>query len=125
MMKLKEVAFRLNSWSIQWVITALQTTTPEHRDLQQIMIHIPYYLTVVKVFADVRRAIGEAGYGQWLDLDRLLVQLWESRSICPKAVVRATQAKEKKDTRDCVARLLPETTKRGIIDLVEHSYGPQ
>ena len=119
------MAFRLNSWSVKWVITALQTITPKHQDLQQITIHIPYYLTVAKVFADVRRAIGEAGYGQWLELDRLFVQVWESRSIRPKAVVCAMQVKEKEDMRDCIGRLLPETTKGGIIGFIDRPYEPK
>ena len=50
-----------------------------------------------------------------MDLDRLLVQFWDSRSIRPKVVT------EKKGKRDWAGYLLPEITKRGIIDLVEES----
>jgi hypothetical protein len=64
--------------------------------------------------ADVREEVGEAGYGEWLDLDRLLVQLWESRRIRLMAAFTKGQ-----DMRSSIECLLPEITKRGMIDLVE------
>jgi hypothetical protein len=65
--------------------------------------------------ANVGQVIGEANYGQWLDLDRLLVQLWESYSIRPKAILSPAEA-------GSFERLLPGITKRGVIDLVEYQY---
>jgi hypothetical protein len=109
--KLKDVEFVLNSWNVRWVITPLQTITPEHGGLRQITVHIPFYLIFS---ANITLAVGEANYGEWLDLDRLLVQLWESHSIRPKVVIMMTQG-----TRDFVGRLLPETTKGEIINLVD------
>ena len=70
--------------------------------------------------ANVRQAIGEANFEQWLNLDRLLVQFWESRSIRPKVV--CAKLREGRDWAGC---LLPEITGRGIIDLFEDSYGSQ
>jgi hypothetical protein len=117
--KLKDVLFQLNSWSVRWVITALQTISPKHRDLQQITIWLSHYLTgTLGVGTNIRRAIGEVNFRQLLDLDRLLVQLWESYSIRPKAVVSTIEAV-------CVEYLLPEMTKRGIVDFAEFQYGSQ
>ena len=111
------MTFQLNSWNVEWVITALQTTTPKHRYLRQITIEFSYYLTLVDVgHGNNREAVGEASLRWWLDLDRLLVQLWESRSIHLTVVFT-----EAGDMRDCIGHLLPEITKKGIIDLVEHT----
>jgi hypothetical protein len=117
--KLKDVIFRLNSWSVQWVITVLQTISPEHRDLRQIAVWPSYYLTLFGFGGNVRRALGEVDYGEWLDLDRLLVQLWESYSIWPVAAVFTKQVEGTDCMRDCIGCLLPEITNRGIIDVVE------
>ena len=60
---------------------ALQTVTSKHRDLWRISIHVPYDYTLNSPGANVRQGLEEVMYGQWLDLDRLLVQFWKSRSI--------------------------------------------
>jgi hypothetical protein len=112
--KLRDAAFHLNWWSVQWIITALQTITPKHRDLQQVTVVMSHYLTRLNVGVDVGRAVGETNIGQWLDLDRLLVRLWESRSIHPKVMCTAEQ-----HMRGFVGCLLPEGIKRGIVDLAE------
>jgi hypothetical protein len=116
--KLKEVVFRPNSWSVEWITTALQTITAKHRDLRQISVRmcypIVYNLSGAGIDADVREAVGEAGYGEWLELDRLLVQLWESRRIHLMAVFTKGQ-----NTGSSIGCLLSEITKRGMIDLVE------
>ena len=96
---------------------ALQTVTSEHRDLQRISFHVPYQYTLDGLGANIRQGLGEVWYGQWLDLDRLLVQFWESRSIRPKITYNCESQEEKKEAIDCVSCLLPEITKRGIIDL--------
>ena len=67
--------------------------------------------------ADAEQTVGEANFKQWLNLDRLLVQVWESRSIRPKVIF--TEQEGMSDMRDCMGCLLPEITKRGIIDLVD------
>ena len=54
-----------------------------------------------------------------MDLDRLLVRFWESHSIRPKIRRGGVSRREKEDAIDCVLRLLPEMTKRELIDLVE------
>jgi hypothetical protein len=89
--KLKRVEFQPTSWTVQWIIVALQTITPKHRDFRQIAIHVLEYLVPGGVGANVEQTIGEANYGQWLNLDRLLVQVWESRSIRPRVIFTEEQ----------------------------------
>ena len=91
---------------------ALQTITHKNRDLQ-LRIHIPSYLAQARADTNFGQTIGEENCEQWLDLDRLLVKFWESRSIRPKV-----KSMTDRDVRDYVGHLLPEITKRGIIDLV-------
>jgi hypothetical protein len=64
------VAFLLTSWSsVEWIAMAFQTITPKHQDVQQISIHIPYYLAIDGADANIRGTIGEADYRQWLNLE--------------------------------------------------------
>ena len=58
---------------------------------------------------------------QWLDVDRLLVQFWDLRSIRSKGVYLPMVENGKMEIKDRAGRLLPELTKRGIIDLAEYS----
>jgi len=106
--KLKQVVFRFNTLHVMWITMALQTITSNHRDLQQIQIYIPSRSTSIRNQETDR---------QWMDLDRHLVQLWESHAISTKVIYSA--AMEKKATFEWIMNLLPETTKRGIIDLAE------
>jgi len=96
---------------------ALQTITPEHRDLR-ISIYVSDYLAYVGVDANVKQTIGEANFRQWLDLDRFLVQLWESRSVRSK-VIRTLLRHEERGMKDCIGSLLPEMMMRGMVDLAE------
>ena len=118
--KLKDVAFRPESQSIEWVVKALQAITPKHRNLRQTTIHIPSHLTLTRDPTVVRQAMGETHRELWLDLDRLLVHFWESRCIHPKITCIA-----QRDMRDRIECFLPEITKREIIDLVHHWYEPR
>jgi hypothetical protein len=117
--KIKDVVFQPISQSVEW-ITATLKTIPKHRDLQEVSIYLPSYVAITGVGRNASQVIGEENWGEWLDLDRLLVQFWESGSIRPK-VVCPMRAKRGLDPRHRVEYrcLLPEITKRGIIDLVE------
>ena len=115
--KLVDVVFRPTSLVVGWITMALQTISLEHRNLQ-ISIHVPHYSACIDVDANVEQTIGEANFGQWLDLDRLLVQLWESRSVRSK-VIRASLRGEKRNMKDCIGCLLPETMGRGMVHVVE------
>jgi hypothetical protein len=112
--KLKNVEFQPVSRNVKWIPATLRTAL-KLRDLREISIYLPNYITATSVGTDVGRVIGEENGREWLDLDRLLVQFWESSSIRPKVVSLAQM-----DTEDSVGYqcLLPEITKRGIIDLM-------
>jgi hypothetical protein len=60
------------------------------------------------------QVIGEADPEKWLDLDRLLIQFWESRSIRTKVISR-----DQDDVGDYIQCLLPEATNGGVIDIIE------
>ena len=116
---LKDVVFQAGSQAINWITVALRTITPRHRDLRQISIHVPYYYSsLISIGGDVRQFIGETGCQQWSDLDRILVQSWESRSIRP-SVICATSTGDGKDVTSCIGSLMPEVTRMGIIDMVQ------
>jgi hypothetical protein len=66
---------------------------------------------------NAEQVIEEIHRRQWFALDHLLVQVWESRSIRPRATF--TDKEGMRGMRDCIGGLLPEITKRGIIDLVD------
>ena len=111
--RLRDLVLRPGSQAVGWITTALQTIPPQHRGLRQISIYVAYYLTTFG--AEVGQFLGEGTLRQWLDLDRLLVQFWESHSIRPRVgSVRLGQNPQKME--DCIRCLFPEITKRGIID---------
>ena len=116
--RLKNSVFRVESQRVDWITMALHTIVPEHRDLQQITICLPYDPNLSGAGADVGRIAGDLILGQWLELDHLLAQLWESRSMRPKILYFAPRGMEK-DVTDCVRCLLPGITEGGIIDLTE------
>ena len=107
--KLKHVKFlrtRLIS-AIHWITTTLRTV--ESKSLQSIAI-----------FPSNKKhpeTVEEEAYQEWQDLDRLLVQFWTSHSIRPQVMYVAERGR--KDLRDDVPNLLPELTRRGLVDLVE------
>ena len=105
------------SLEVQWTTGTLKTITSNHGDLQGVSIHVAYGYDTFGPGADIRQAIGEINYGHWLDLDRLLIQFLESRSIRPKVIYSHTLRSE--EVIDCVSSLLPEATRRGVIDLVK------
>ena len=53
---------------------------------------------------------------QWLELDRLLAQLWESHSIRPKVVYHPLFGDDGEVTGGRVYSLFPEVISRGIVD---------
>jgi len=96
----------------------LETITLHHQDLQQLSIHIPQivsYIAHEDGAALEQNEVVDVGV-QWPDLDHLLLKFWDSRSIRPKIV--GPRVRNGRGTRDWVGNLLPELTKRGIIDLV-------
>ena len=87
---------------------ALQTI--KSKRLQQITVN-PYGT------AFVLNATEEMIYREWEDLDRLLIQLWTSRSIRPKVVYEVRG--EERSLGKYAPNLLPELTRGGLVDVVE------
>ena len=105
--------FRCGGPDVQWIATTLHTVEP--KNLQQISIALPGP-------ALISHTTLETVQREWVDLDCLLVQFWTSHSLRPKVMYEPT--KRGRDLRNHVARLLPELTRRGVIDLVEdNTYG--
>ena len=118
--RLQDIEFWCGQLRAKWVTMTLRTVTSKHKDLQKIFIHIYHRFTPDSSGASIRKVVGETTYREWLDLDRLLVEFWESRSIRPKVKYACASPNESKGAIDGVACLLPEITKRGIADLVEY-----
>ena len=78
---------------------------------------MPYYLTCAGVDTNITHIVEKAAFGQWSDLDRLLIQLWESRLIRPE-VIHTTMRGGPQETKDFIGCLLPEMMKREMITLV-------
>jgi hypothetical protein len=70
--KLKDVVFRPGMRRVKWVVKALQTITPKHRDLRQLIIDIPHNCIFAGPGDNDEEGFGEPVHGQWPDLDRLL-----------------------------------------------------
>jgi hypothetical protein len=75
---------------------------------------MPRHLTYLEIIANSTQSAKKVASEQWLDLDRLLVQLSESRSIRPRFMSTGRSARA--EMRD----LLPEITERGMIDLIKY-----
>ena len=111
--KLRDVVFRSGSQGVEWITIALQTIAPQHQDLRTISIHLPSHLAAFDVDSNIKKTLGEVTSGRWSDLDYLLVQFWESRSIRPRV---GCLRGRKQNIDYCIGCLLPEVTKRGIVD---------
>ena len=90
--------------SVQWITEILQTV--KSKNVQHIQISI---------YTDDE--ISEAIRQEWQDLDRLLVHFWTSYLVRPRVVYLLREGE--KDMRDHAQSLLPELTRRGLIDLIE------
>ena len=124
-MGLKGVVFRIGSPTVDWITVALRTITPNHRDLRQITIHAHFALdlTTVALPANVAN-FNEAKLhivGQWLELDRLLVQLCESHSIRLRVLYYAPPTEKKREMNEYMGHLLPEVMGRGIVDMIDRT----
>ena len=77
---------------------------------KQITIHPRVTFTFATQF-------GEAVHQEWLDLDHVLVQFWNSHSVRPEITYGAGGRVD--DLRAFAPILLPELTRRGLVNLVE------
>ena len=123
--KLKDVGLR-PGLSSEWVLTTLKTITSRHQDLRHISVRVPdiWSYAIHEDGVTVERVVEANPDTKWWDLDRLLIQFWESHSIRPTVVCLPVEI-EKNGARYWSGHLFPESTRRGIIDLVEYSGGSQ
>ena len=119
--RLREAVFRPTSLVVEWVAMTLKTITHNHRNLQQVSIHVPDEPYDPGLDsgepAQVRFTVREDVCEQWLELDRLLARLLESHSIRLK-IQHYTRPEEREEQSSWMDALLPEVTRRGIVDLV-------
>ena len=111
---------------IRWITRALKTITSEHRFLQQISIHIFYWVIEPE---NVRLAFREEIYQEWMDLDSILVQICQSHTCCVKAELYPNLMEiqghhgmrmHTNPMDEYINDLLPEMKKRGLIVVVHH-----
>jgi len=67
------------------------------------------------------RTIEETVYQEWRELDQLLLQFWTTHSVHPHLGYRVGKPGGM-DLSDCASDLLPELTRRGLVDLVEDPH---
>ena len=113
------VAFRFHGDYIEWVTTALKTITFEHNNFQRVIICVPNSLLGNSAPFNIPESVREETYSQWIDLDRVLVRLWEPRRVRTEALARAGKEEQ---LNECLGMLLPEMTKRGAIELLDEMW---
>ena len=120
--KLKDVAFMCPR-DPRWVAMTIRTITPNHTNLRQISLcYGDRYLYPESTNpAHFRVLVGETAYQEWLDFDRLLVQLCESHPIRLRVLYGGSMSTSLKSmTRSCMESLFPEAAARGVADLINY-----
>jgi len=108
--QLRDVSFRFTRPNVKWISKALHTA--RSGNLQRISLEPPRHRNLA-----VGAAAWERVHQEWVELDQLLVQFWASHSLRPRVTYEPGRFGE--EMRVYVAGLLPELTRRGIIDLVQ------
>lgn len=103
----------------------LRTITPNHRNLRQISICITHTLSHVAPHrihpTYFKLSVSSDAHQQWLELDRLLVQLWESHAIRLRVLYDgSTSTVAQQKMRGCIECFFPETVARGIVDMISY-----
>ena len=106
--KLERVAFLCKDPNVQWIVTTLLTAGT--KNLQSVSITLSHRVIL-------RALTVESIHQGWLDLDRLLVQFWTSHSLRLKLMYEWIETG--KDLNEAVGLVLPELTRRGIVDVVK------
>jgi len=97
--------FRCAWLRAEWITKTLYTV--ESKNLHSLSLELPH--------SGIEDPVWEVAHREWLDLDRLLVQFWDSHKLRSKVIY--AKAKGEKDAKDEVAKFFPELTRRGIVDL--------
>jgi hypothetical protein len=114
--RLESLTFRPWTMDVEWVIRTLNTIPGDHGNIK---IRLVYDILRVKLPAsglEFANAVSPTILGQWLRLDKLIVQLWESSKIPTNVLCH--------DPREgwlawgvgvATGTLLPEATRRGVV----------
>lgn len=111
------MTFYYSGYSVAWVAATLKTITSEHQDLRNISIGSHALSNNFDHQDDARTVVENELYEHWMDLDRTLIQLWESHAIRVRITYFSPRG-ERKRAREFVGGLLPEATEKGVVKLV-------
>ena len=113
--RLREVLFQFQEYSDVWVAMALETLTSKHTGFRKVKILMPFVETFCTP-GNFRHTIGKETYDQWMDLDRVLIRLWESNAIH----IQVTYCAEAEGGMACqyIGSLFPEMRERGLVEMV-------
>ena len=101
---LKDVEFVFEGSSIQWIISALRTA--QVKNLRTISLALP------------RDPTSQLVHHEWIVLDLLLLQCWFSHWLRPN--LKHWWSGGLMYMESYIAKLLPESTRRGIVDMGYH-----
>ena len=92
---------------------SLKTITSKHRGLRKVTIHIDFRTIPLLVDNPINaeQIVGKESYMEWMDLDRVLVELRKLDAVCVGVSYRP--AGEQNEIPEYVEALLPETAKGG------------
>ena len=99
---------------VGWAIHSMDHRDPRNRQDYQSKKNIQQIS--IRTVADFHDLIDETVHQEWQDLDRLLVELWTSRSIIPAIYARVERGNHLSELAES---LLPELASRGAINAVE------
>lgn len=99
------VVFQSGDLDVQWIIATLRTAGTEN--LQRISLVLPDCDTLSEAF--------QLG---WLIFDYLLISIWTKHSLRPKVTYEPGIGRD--DRVDNMKELLPQSVKKGIVDMVEY-----
>lgn len=104
--KLKDVDFGWDNSDVRWIVKSLHSATSTNIE------NISIKLNARAVFAD---PVEETTHRGWRDLDRLLIQLWTSRSVVPRITFAKTRRRrQRNDLGQLAPNLLPGLADRGL-----------
>ena len=115
--KLKELKLHFQDLAVAWIASTLKTITSKHMDLREVLI------TGQALFSSTdwstnAAAVGDSTRTQWVDLERIIIQLWESHSVRTKVKYYSMRREE---SNELMRDLLPEATRKGVVELVDIS----
>ena len=111
--KLKEVTFRFQDLAVAWAASTLKTITSKHMDLREVSIK-GRALSDPTDWPTNAAAVGDDTRTQWVYLERIIIQLWESHSVRTKVKYYSTRREE---SNELMSDLLPEATRKGVVEL--------